>query len=198
MSRLLQIVPHSHACLAEVIKPGDLAVDLTAGNGHDTLFLGRSVGKTGRVLAFDLQRQALENTARRLDKDGISSQAIEEPQDEYAPGTYLICSSHDQLFRYLAQPPQAVIANLGYLPGGDKQVVTCPESTLSALQQAADLLAAGGRISVVVYVGHPGGREEGEEVDAWFARLAADEWNVLRMQIANRPESPYLLVAEKK
>ncbi len=90
------------------------------------------------------------------------------------------------------------MANLGYLPGGDKTIITRPETTRSALQQAADLLAVGGRISVVVYTGHPGGRAEGDQIDAWFGALAADSWDVLRTQILNRPESPYLLVAEKK
>lgn len=43
-----------------------LAVDATAGNGHDTLFLAQLLGQGGQVAAFDIQPQALEKTAERL------------------------------------------------------------------------------------------------------------------------------------
>ncbi len=198
MSRLTQIVPLSHAYLADVLAEGDLAVDLTAGNGHDTLFLSRAVGGTGSVLAFDLQPQALESTAARLAGAGIDSHVLKAAPADNSAGTYLVNASHDQLFRYLARSPKGVIANLGYLPGGDKAVITRPESTLSALQQAADLLAAGGRLAVVVYAGHPGGEEEGERVDAWFRRLDPSAWDVLRIATVNRAGSPRLLIAERR
>lgn len=47
--------------------------------------------------------------------------------------------------------------NLGYLPGGDKTLITEPQITLEALNVAKDILMPGGLISLVVYVGHPGG-----------------------------------------
>ena len=36
------------------LKEGDVAVDFTMGNGHDTAFLSKTVGPTGRVYAFDI------------------------------------------------------------------------------------------------------------------------------------------------
>lgn len=51
-----------------------------------------------------------------------------------------------------------VAFNLGYLPGGDKATITKSETTLQALEAAKRMLAPGGLISLVVYVGHPGGR----------------------------------------
>ena len=47
--------------------------------------------------------------------------------------------------------------NLGYLPGGDKTIITESGTTLKALEVAKDILLPGGLISLVVYVGHPGG-----------------------------------------
>lgn len=47
--------------------------------------------------------------------------------------------------------------NLGYLPGGDKGMITRSETTLLALEAAKRILMPGGLISLVVYVGHPGG-----------------------------------------
>lgn len=51
-----------------------------------------------------------------------------------------------------------VAFNLGYLPGGDKGIITQSATTLLALEAAKELLLPGGVISIVAYVGHPGGR----------------------------------------
>ena len=51
-----------------------------------------------------------------------------------------------------------VAFNLGYLPGGDKTIITVPKTTELALQAASSIVSSGGLISVLVYIGHPGGR----------------------------------------
>ena len=48
------------ACIQDVIKPGDSAIDATVGTGEDTVFLAECVGKTGHVYGFDIQRAAIE------------------------------------------------------------------------------------------------------------------------------------------
>ena len=65
---LTRIINWGHELLAEVLEPGDLAVDLTAGTGQDTHFLAEAVGTEGQVVAFDLQAEALEQTTQRLQK----------------------------------------------------------------------------------------------------------------------------------
>ena len=47
--------------------------------------------------------------------------------------------------------------NLGYLLADDKKIITKPEITLLAREAAKGILMSGGLISLVVYVGHPGG-----------------------------------------
>ena len=37
------------------LKEGDVCVDFTMGNGHDTEFLSKTVGEKGHVYAFDIQ-----------------------------------------------------------------------------------------------------------------------------------------------
>jgi hypothetical protein len=69
---------------------------------------------------------------------------------------------------------KAVMFNLGYLPGGDKQRTTGSSTTLAALQASLELLAPGGMISLLAYTGHPGGREEAEQVKARVAALPRD------------------------
>ena len=52
------------------MKPGETVVDATAGNGHDTIFLSRLVGPSGRVIAFDIDPQArIETEARHRAND---------------------------------------------------------------------------------------------------------------------------------
>ena len=50
------------------LKEGDVAVDFTMGNGNDTLFLSQTVGKEGRVYAFDIQAQAVAQSCRAQDE----------------------------------------------------------------------------------------------------------------------------------
>ncbi|KAH9288528.1 hypothetical protein KI387_032645, partial [Taxus chinensis] len=48
--------------------------------------------------------------------------------------------------------------NLGYLPGGNKEIITTSKTTLIALDTATKILGSGGLISIMSYIGHPGGR----------------------------------------
>lgn len=197
---LTKVVTWGHDLLAEKIKKKQLAVDLTAGNGYDTLILYRLVGVEGQVIAFDIQPEALENTRRRLMEFGATvrmRQADGFPLPRIA-GVDLVASGHENLQQFLPAEPQGIIANLGYLPGGDQRVITRPDSTCQALQQASEVLSPGGRLAVVVYPGHPGGAEEGDKVAKFFSGLCETSFQVLQMKVINRAEAPFLLVAEKQ
>ncbi len=195
---LTRIVPWSQQLACEVLRPGDLAVDLTAGKGRDTLCLAKAVGPGGRVVAFDVQQVALQQAAAFLKEQGLETtfwsadQAVPD-----SPGIYLVQACHSRLEDIVRQPVQAIIANLGYLPGGDQALITQPDSTLSALQQSLRLLDAGGRLAVTVYPSHQGGTEEATVVDVFFVNLPRDAWQVLSLRAANRSEAPYLWVAER-
>ena len=195
---LTRIVPWSQQLACEVLRAGDLAIDLTAGKGRDTLALARAVGAAGQVVAFDLQAEALHQTAALLHEHGWATTSLD--RDDPVPdsaGIYLVEGCHSALNRCVQRRARAIMANLGYLPGGDPSLITQPVSTLAALRQALDLLAVGGRLAVTVYPAHPGGAEEAHAVDAFFAGLPRDIWQVLLLRAANRSEAPYLLVAER-
>ena len=196
---LTRIVGWSHELLAEVVVAGDLAVDLTAGNGHDALMLFQLVGESGRVVAFDIQDQALQSTEQRLKDAG----AVVHRVGTHGPlligtGVSLIAACHSEMGRYLSAAPKAIVANLGYLPGGDQQLITRPETTRAALLTSCELLAPGGRLAVVVYPEHAGGREEAARVDTLFRSLSESEFDVLCLRVGNRRTAPYLQVAEKR
>lgn len=196
---LTRIIPWAHEFVGEVLRQGDLAVDLTAGNGHDTLMLAEAVGPSGQVIAFDVQQPAVERTAERLASAGIDCRCIDAPaRPRPHDRVTLVRADHAELSGCLPRPPRAVIANLGYLPGGKKTIATRPETTRAALEAALEALEAGGRLAVVVYVAHGGAAAEAEAVDALFSELSPRCWQVLGLRAANRPEAPYLLVAQKR
>lgn len=197
---LSRIIPWSHALLAEVVSPGDLAVDLTAGRGQDTLALWRMVGEQGQVVAFDVQCRALEQTQLRLLEAGAMVRMVDHNRLPLAPqpGVDLLKRCHSCYDDVVTGAPTAIIANLGYLPGGDLQVITLPETTLAALHRALASLAVGGRMAVVVYPGHAGGDVESTLVDSFFSTLDSNNFDVLRLHLSNRRQAPGLFAAEKR
>jgi predicted methyltransferase len=194
---LINIVSWSQQLACEVLSPGDLAVDLTAGKGRDTYALAKAVGLEGQVVAFDLQAAAIEKTTEYLLANDLAVNHWSTDQTlPQKSGIFLIQACHSTLDKVLQRPAKVIMANLGYLPGGDQSLVTRPDSTLAALEQSLGLLAPGGRLVVTVYPAHPGGREEGDVVASLLALLPCDAWQVLRLTVVNSPEAPYLLVAE--
>lgn len=152
----------AHERVAALLGEGDLAVDATAGNGHDTLFLARGVGGDGHVWAFDIQQQAIDACRTRLSEAGLAERVS------------LIRDGHQFMPQYLPETARGqirvVMFNLGYLPGSDKAVTTTAETTLKALDAAAALLSREGLLSVLVYRGHDGGEQEAQAVAEWMRR----------------------------
>ena len=76
MSRQWNALGVSHRFIKRYLPEGGFAIDATAGNGGDTLMLCETVGHTGRVLALDIQQQAIENTRKLLEEKGFSHQFL--------------------------------------------------------------------------------------------------------------------------
>lgn len=161
------------------VQPGDLCIDATMGNGNDTLLLSRLCGPSGRVLAFDIQPQALENTKERLQKADI-------PLNHS-----LILDSHVNMDKY-AQPGSVscIVFNFGYLPGGDHQKATRKESSIPALAVSLGLLKKGGLLSLCIYSGGDSGFEERDAILSWLEALPPREYLVIKSDYLNRPKHP--------
>jgi tRNA G37 N-methylase Trm5 len=172
--------------VSDSVRSGGTAVDATAGNGNDVLFLARLVGASGKVYAFDIQAKALQTTQELLARNGCADRVE------------LLQAGHEEMKDLVPGPVDAVIFNLGYLPGGDHSIVTTPGTTITALGAALDLLRPGGRIGLVIYTGHPGGREEGETVEKFASSLNADQFRVIKISVLNRAaNAPVVIVIEK-
>ena len=160
-------------CIERVVKSGDIAIDATMGNGHDTEKLARLVGENGHVYAFDVQEQAVNNTRTRLLEAGLAERAT------------LHLASHDQMAELVLEPVRLVMFNLGWLPGGDKRITTRLESTLKAVNAALSLLLPMGVLCMCVYPGHEEGVRELQQLDRFFSSLQPQKFNCLRQTFIN-------------
>ncbi|XP_021615043.1 putative rRNA methylase YtqB isoform X2 [Manihot esculenta] len=182
----------AHLVWKHVVQKGDTVIDATCGNGYDTLAMLKMVADesgTARVYGMDIQRDALENTSSLLDENVTPKELVK---------LFSICHSRIEEIIPENSPVRLVAFNLGYLPGGDKALTTVPETTMMAIESAKRVLVPGGLISLVVYVGHPGGREELETVESFASGLSVDEWICCKFQMLNRPLAPVLVFLFKK
>lgn len=179
-------VPLSHLIIRQFVSRGDVVIDATCGNGHDTLLLAELVGPSGRVWAFDIQQKAIDETTSRLTNAGRIGCAE------------LIHDSHDSIARHCSEPVKAVIFNLGYLPGGDREVITRPESTLAGIEQSLKILAPRGIVAITIYPGHEGGDREQTAVEERMTHLAPGSFHAWRMGQVNVPDkAPYFMLIQR-
>ncbi|KIL77845.1 class I SAM-dependent methyltransferase [Bacillus badius] len=185
------ILPFARLLLEKAVMKGSAAIDATVGNGHDTVFLARLVGEEGRVFGFDIQEKALINTTSRLKEQGLNEQVT------------LFDRGHEQAASCI--PPEwksrltGAVFNLGYLPKGDKSIVTKPETTITAVKQIFEMLVPGGIIVLVIYHGHEEGREEKEKLIDFVEKIDQQKAHVLRYEFINQANNPpFILAIEKR
>ena len=185
----IRVTERAQKLATEVLRPGDIAVDGTAGKGRDTACLAQAVGPNGHVHAFDIQPEAITSTHNLLEVAGLLDRVS------------LHLRSHAELTDVLT-PAQGgklgvAIFNLGYLPGGDAAIITQPSSTNQALRAAFDHLRPGGRLICVAYTGHPGGPEESNIVLKFAEEQVAAGLHVEKVGYYPTPGKPWILVVNK-
>ncbi|GEP20307.1 tRNA (mnm(5)s(2)U34)-methyltransferase [Pediococcus argentinicus] len=177
---------YSHTLLKEVVHADDIVIDATMGNGHDTKFLAELVGLNGTVYSFDIQKLALMNTTELLNQNNLTDRVK------------LIQDSHANIDHYVTETITGAIFNLGYLPGGDKTEITHASSTLTAIESCLELLKSNGRVILVCYYGHPGGKDELAQVQQFTSNLDQHQYQVLEYQFTNQIHHPPILIAIEK
>ncbi|MFO8231407.1 MAG: class I SAM-dependent methyltransferase [Longimonas sp.] len=170
----------AHQWIATHLTPGQHAVDATAGNGHDTVFLAQQVGAQGRVTAFDVQVPACAATRRRCAQAEVSDRVT------------VVHAGHETMRDHVEAPIHAAMFNLGYLPRHDHTRITRPDTTVAALNAACELMTGGGLLTVLAYRGHEGGPEEAQHVQDWIdARI--DTLRILQSRLYSaNPDAPLL------
>jgi len=168
------------------IREGDTVIDATMGNGKDTLFLCGLVGETGHVYAFDVQSEAIERTKERVAEAGYAARAT------------LLLAGHETMAEHVKGPVQAVMFNLGWLPGTEHIVTTKTDTTLKAVSAALELIAPGGVVTVCVYPGHEEGTRELEALKQYVSGLSVRTYNVLYHCFVNASsQTPQLFLIQK-
>lgn len=185
---LEKAIEYSHQLLKRIVQEGDTVIDATVGNGKDTLFLATLVGKNGTVIGFDIQDKAIQHTYEKLQEVELQSQ-VELHQ---------IGHEHVELFLPKEELISAAIFNLGYLPGGNKEITTEKETTLKSVSAILPSLKIGGFLLLVVYSGHSDGMLEKEALLNYVKELDQSKYTVLLYQFINQKNTPPFLIAIEK
>lgn len=176
---------------AEIIEKalydGACAVDATLGNGHDAQWLCSLVGESGAVFGFDVQSEAVERSRERIENAG------------YAHRARLILDGHQNMLDYIERNSvDAIMFNLGWLPGAQHGITTHTATTLQAVNAALELLKEDGVMTVCVYPGHAEGAREREALIAWAKDLDEKKYDAMLKTYLNQSNSPPLCIAVKK
>lgn len=172
--------------IEEAMFSGARAIDATMGNGHDTQWLCELAGEEGKVYAFDIQSEAVERTRQRLTEAGLADRAE------------LFCAGHERMAEFVREQADAIVFNLGWLPGAEHGVTTQTPTTLLAVDAALGLLKEDGLMTVCIYPGHDEGMRELSALLEWGARLDDRRYDVVLKTYLNQPNNPPRLLAIRK
>ena len=174
-----RITDWCHALIRSLAPREGNYIDATMGKGNDTLLLARLAGEQGQVLAFDIQKEALDMTKALLKENGVEDRAK------------LILDGHEQMDRYAKKESMDVICfNFGYLPGGDHNIATAAKTSVAAVQKGLEILKHGGFMSLCIYSGGDSGYEEKDGVLAYLRTLDSQRYLVICSEYYNRPNHP--------
>ena len=166
-----------HAFLRKEVRPGAVCIDATAGKGRDTALLCRLAGETGRVLAFNIQEEAVAQTRALLASEGLRAEVL--------------LDSHAHMGRYL--PPESVdciVFNFGRLRGGDPKIFTRADTSVEAIRAGLELLRPGGVLAIALYYGGENGYEERDRILQYLEEVDQRCFSVLACRWTNRRGDP--------
>ena len=168
-----------HDFLRRQVEPGATCIDATAGKGRDTALLCRLAGEGGRVLAFDVQQDAVDQTRALLDAEGLTAEVV--------------LDSHANMARYMAPGSvDCIVFNFGRLPGGDPHLFTTAITSLPAIEAGLTLLKPGGVMALAIYYGKENGYDETNAILQHLKSLNDRAFTVLACDWLNRKNDPPL------
>lgn len=165
--------------ITEHVKEGDFCIDATAGRGNDTAMLCELVGENGKVIAFDIQEDAVESTKKLLAKKGLSERAEVHLQ------------SHSEMRKYAEKGTVSCITfNFGWLPKGDHNIFTKKETSIPAIEAGLELLKDDGIMTLILYYGRETGFEEKDALLEYLPTIDSAKYTVVEMPFVNRSNCP--------
>lgn len=164
--------------IKENLKEGNIAIDATMGRGNDTLFLRQTVGNTGFIYAFDIQKEALEDTKNKLIEHNLYN------------NVELILDGHQNIDKYINKQIDCVVFNFGYLPKGNHKICTKANTSVIAIEKCLNILKPKGIISLCVYQGGDTGFDEKNAILDFVSKLDYNKYTVITSEFLNRPNYP--------
>ena len=132
----MRLVELAHSKISKVVKKGDICIDATAGNGHDSLFLAKHIHPLGIVYSLDIQISAIKATKRLLQRNKLDDVLM------------IFHGTHENVRHFLRPEHRGNVSvamfNLGYLPGGNHEITTTPETTVKALNETYRMVKENG------------------------------------------------------
>ena len=181
MSFPLNALGLSHSFMTQHVPKGGFCIDATAGRGRDTLFLAELVGEEGKVLAFDVQEDAVTSTSTLLRDHGIHHAEV-------------VLDSHSNMDCYAEkETADAIMFNFGWLPGGDHRVFTKKETSITAIENGLEILKPGGVMSLCIYYGKETGYEERDALQHFLKTVDPQRLTILFCDFINRTGEPPLV-----
>lgn len=172
----MNVNTYLHKYLKGYLKPDMTVVDMTMGNGNDTLFLAQN---SLFVYAFDIQRDAVQKTYNRL--NGLNNYS-------------LLLDNHLNFDDYIdVDEASLFVYNLGFLPGGNKEIITESNNTLETFIKSYEYLKTGGLICITFYF-HQGGYDEYYKV---LNYIKNNNLKIIETYREKKENSPYLFIIQK-
>lgn len=176
----------------KLLQRGDLVIDATCGNGHDTYFLASKflTEDEGTLYALDIQTQALESAKRKI-TENFSEKIVQR--------IHFLKRCHSTFPEEIIENSvKLIVYNLGYLPHGDKTITTFSSTTLTSIENALKLISEAGAISITCYPGHPAGEIEEKNLLNFASQLDPYKFIVCHHRFINRDKAPSLLILQKR
>lgn len=170
------------------IKENMICIDATLGNGYDTIKIKNKLFNTGKIYSFDIQEIAIENSKNNLNKEFQDNTNI-----------FFINDGHENLNKYINNEKiDFFILNLGYLPGGDKNITTNYDTVIKFINSAIQLMNKNGLGIIVFYPGHIEGKEELIKISEYLKCLDQKLFNVFNINFLNQKnQPPQIIILER-
>lgn len=165
------------------LKKGSICVDATLGNGKDSLKIYKTLDGDCKIYSFDIQDQAIIKSKKLFAENKINEYKIK-----------IINDSHENIYNYIHEPVDFFIMNLGYLPGGNKDITTNFKSVKIFLDKITLIMKAKSFGLIIFYPGHEKGMEEYIEISKYLSDLDQNKFNVSKIEQMNQKNQPPLVV----
>lgn len=186
MINLNHAVKFQHMFWQDQLPKANTIIDATLGNGQDFLFLAQHAAPSAKLWGLDIQPVALEKSeallAKQLNRKDVDMQ--------------FLLGSHDTLLKTIELPSTGIdllIFNLGYLPGGNHELMTHSDTTIKAIEAGLEKLNKDGLITIVAYPGTAEGQTECERVKEFLTSLPQRQYDVSTWAPVNQINNPPVL-----